>query len=331
MKLAVVILNFNGEKLLRQFLPSVVKYSADAEVYVADNGSADRSVEVLEKEFPGVRVIKLDDNHGFCKGYNIALREVTADVYILLNSDVEVTQGWIDPIEYLLESNPEVDAVQPKILSYSEPDKFEYAGAGGGLIDRLGYPYCRGRVFDQVETDHGQYDDEREVFWSSGACMAIRARAYNELGGFDEDFFAHMEEIDLCWKINRTGRKVFYSGISTVYHLGAGTLNYNHPKKMYLNFRNNLYMLIKHLDTWELIAKLPARIVLDWVAAISFMIKGRPLNGFAVLKAHWYMLLKLGVTWRKRKSLRNAYPHYSRANVYPRVILFRRYFGSQES
>lgn len=326
MDIAVVILNFNGEKLLKEFLPSVIKYSNEAKIYVADNNSSDGSVALLEKQFPQVSVIRFDANHGFCKGYNEALKRVSSRIYVLLNSDVMVTQDWLVPVVRLFEARSDIDVVQPKVLSYREPDKFEHAGAGGGLIDALGYPYCRGRIFEHIEYDQGQYDDEREVFWASGACMAIRADAYNNADGLDEDFFAHMEEIDLCWKIQRSGKRVFYTGRSVVYHLGAGTLGYGRPRKTYLNFRNNMSMLIKHLNTGEMILKLPVRVMLDWIAALAFLIKGSPSNGWAVLRAHGSVMASLGKNFRKRKALRRLYPRYPRRNIYSGLILLKYYF-----
>lgn len=325
--ISVVILNFNGEKLLKEFLPSVIKYSGEAAIYVADNGSSDGSVALLQEAFPQVGLIRFEVNHGFCKGYNEALRQVPSRIFVLLNSDVRVSQDWLVPIARLFEQRSDIDVVQPKVLSYREPEKFEYAGAGGGLIDTLGYPFCRGRIFEHIENDQGQYDDEREIFWASGACMAIRAEAYHTAGGLDEDFFAHMEEIDLCWKIQRSGRKVFYAGSSVVYHLGAGTLGYGNPGKTYLNFRNNISMLIKHLDSGELILKLPLRVMLDWVAALAFLFKGRPSHAWAVIRAHGSVLALLGKNFRKRKAVRRQYPHYPRHNIYRGLILFKYYFS----
>lgn len=326
MDISVVILNFNGEKLLREFLPSVVKYSGEARIYVADNGSTDGSVTLLENEFPAVRLIRFNVNHGFCKGYNEAFTQVSADVYVLLNSDVRVTQDWLAPIVRIFEDHHDIDAVQPKVLSYRDPEKFEYAGAGGGLLDTLGYPFCRGRIFDRVEYDRGQYDDEREIFWATGACMAIRSEAYRRADGLDEDFFAHMEEIDLCWKIQRSGKRVFYTGRSVVYHLGAGTLGYGNPGKTFLNFRNNLSMLIKHLNNGELMIKIPVRVMLDWLAAFSFLIKGSPSNAWAILRAHRAVITLMGKNIRKRKALRKMHPGYPRQNIYSGLILLKYYF-----
>lgn len=323
---SVVILNYNGEKLLRKFLPSVVKHSVGATVWVADNGSNDASLSLLEREFPDVRVVALGENFGFCKGYNEALRRIEGDVYVLLNSDVMVTQDWLVPMLRLMETHSDIEAVQPKILSYAEPEKFEHAGAGGGFVDALGYPFCRGRVFSRVEYDHGQYDDEREVFWSSGACMAIRAATYWKHGGLDEDFFAHMEEIDLCWKIQRAGGKVFYSATSVVYHLGAGTLAYAHPRKTFLNFRNNITLLLKHLGSGEVLWKIPVRIGLDWVAAIAFLLVGKPAHCAAVFKAQGAVIRRLSGILRKRRALRSVYPRYSRRNIYSGLILLKYFF-----
>lgn len=329
---AVVILNYNGRHLLKEFLPSVVHHSAPAEVIVADNGSTDGSPGFLRENFPFVRIVELPANYGFCKGYNEALKKISADIYILLNSDVEVTPGWLTPLLGLFDKDPSIAAIQPKILSYRQKNKFEYAGAAGGLIDSLGYPFCRGRIFDQAEEDHGQYNDITEVFWSSGACMAIRAQVFHELGGFDEDFFAHMEEIDLCWKIHRTGRKVMYCGKSTVYHLGAGTLQYYSPRKTFLNFRNNLTMLYKHYPGMELMLKLPIRIVLDWLAALSFLVKKQPGNTRAVLQAHWAFISSLKKTARKRRIIWKMFPDFSRTNIYKGSILYEYYIkGNRKS
>ncbi len=325
-RVAVVVLNYNGARLLRQFLPSVVEHSAPADVYVADNGSTDNSVAILREEFPGVRLVLLGTNFGFCGGYNRALRAIDSDYYVLLNSDVEVTSGWVAPLKALLDQRPEVASVQPKILALQNRNHFEYAGGGGGFIDSFGYPFCRGRVFDHVEEDHGQYNDERPIFWSSGACMMIRSASFHTHGGFDEDFFAHMEEIDLCWKLARSGNLVYYTGKSTVYHLGAGTLGYHHPRKTYFNFRNGLCMLFKHYDRSELVSKLPFRLALDWLAAISFILKGEGKNFVSVLRAHRDFFRQLGDLRVKRRAVREANPSYPRTNVYPGLILYHYYF-----
>lgn len=318
---AVVILNYNGEKFLQQFLPSVISHSREAEIIVADNGSTDQSIALLEKEFPSVRIIRLDHNYGYCGGYNRALRQVQADYYVLLNSDIEVTPQWLQPMIALLDSNPSIAALQPKILSYHNRSVFEYAGAAGGLMDTLGYPFCRGRIFDYVEEDKGQYTDMRPVFWATGACLMIRSKAYHQFNGLDEDFFAHMEEIDLCWKLHRDNQQVYYCGASTVYHVGAGTLGYENPRKTYLNFRNGLALIFKHFDTAELLYKFPMRIALDWLAAFMYLLKGKTGNFTAVFQAHISFIGAIGNNWRKRRQLRNQYPHYSRVSLYAGIVI----------
>ncbi|HPM32881.1 MAG TPA: glycosyltransferase family 2 protein [Chryseolinea sp.] len=319
---AVVILNYNGEKLLQQFLPSVVQNSGNAEIIVADNGSTDQSLLILSRDFPSVRIITLDENYGFCGGYNRALNQVKADYYVLLNSDVEVTPNWLDSLLNLLDRDNQIAAVQPKILSYHNRNKFEHAGAAGGLIDSLGYPFCRGRIFNSVEEDKGQYNDEVEIFWATGACMIVRSKLYHQFNGLDEDFFAHMEEIDLCWKLHRSGYKIYYSGNSTVYHVGAGTLDYSSPRKTYLNFRNGLSLIFKHLDSGEILYKIPFRILLDWLAAFIFLIKFQPKNTLAVLRAHLDFIKNLNRNRAKRNAIRKEYPTYPRDVIHKGIILF---------
>jgi GT2 family glycosyltransferase len=330
-RIAVVILNYNGEKLLRQFLPSVIANSGEAGIYVADNGSSDSSVFILEAEFPSVSRILLKENYGFCGGYNRALKEVDADYFVLLNSDVEVTPGWLEPMSRVMNENPDVGAVQPKILSYTRRSYFEYAGAAGGFIDRFGYPFCRGRLFDHVEEDHHQYDDIRPVFWASGACLMVRSRLFHQFGGFDEDFFAHMEEIDLCWKIQRAGFSVYYCGLSTVYHLGAGTLGYKSPRKAFLNFRNGLVMMVKHYSTAEMLTQVPIRVALDWVAGLMFLFKGKPRVALAVLRAHMAILGNLSGTLRKRRAIQKAYPTYPRHLIFPGLALLHTLGGGRKT
>jgi GT2 family glycosyltransferase len=315
---AIVILNYNGEKFLRQFLPSVLAHSGDARVIVADNASTDSSLLVLKHEFPAVEVITFDQNYGFCGGYNRALKQISSDYYVLLNSDVEVSAGWLTPLIKLLDNDPSTAAVQPKILAWSQKDTFEYAGAGGGFLDALGYPFCRGRLFDVLEKDNGQYNDTREVFWASGACLVIRAGVYHTLGGLDEDFFAHMEEIDLCWRIHRVGQKVMYCGESTVFHVGAGTLSRSNPRKTYLNFRNGLALLFKNLPAFALLWKLPVRMLLDYVAALQFLLKGESQHARAVMRAHGHFMSALPSLSQKRRDLR-IYAH--QATLYPGSIV----------
>lgn len=281
-RIAVVILNWNGRHFLEKFLPDVIRHSeGDADIIVADNASTDDSVEFLRKNLPAVRIIINEKNEGFTGGYNRALEKVDAEFYVLLNSDVEVTRDWLKPLLKLMDSDPTIGACQPKILSYHEKNKFEYAGAGGGFIDRNGYPFCRGRIFNALEEDQHQFDDNRAVFWATGACMFIRSSVYHQLNGLDEHFFAHMEEIDLCWRMQRAGHLVYYCGQSTVYHVGGGTLPKNNPRKTYLNFRNNLLLVYKNAQPEEFQIIYRFRQLLDFIAACKFLIT----NGFADFKA----------------------------------------------
>lgn len=319
--ISVVILNYNGKAYLEKFLPGVVQYSPEAKVIVADNGSTDDSLTFLAMNFPGVDIIDIGQNLGFCGGYNFALKKLDADYFLLLNNDVEVTEGWLRPLVDLLDKDENIAAVQPKVLSHLQKNRFEYAGAGGGLIDTLGYPFCRGRIFDTTEEDRGQYNDTLPVFWATGACFMIRARLYKELDGFDEDFFAHMEEIDLCWRLKRRGYDVYYCGSSTVYHVGGGTLAVANPRKTYFNFRNGLDMLIKHQRGGELLWKLPLRVALDWIAALKFVLGGAPAHGWAVLRAHGYIVAHMGRILSKKRKLRKT--GYAVSGVYPGVILWR--------
>jgi GT2 family glycosyltransferase len=320
-EVAVVILNFNGRNFLRQFLPSVISNSGTAKIIVADNGSTDDSLAVLASEFSdSVEVIKIGSNRGFCGGYNYALKLVDAEYYVLLNSDVEVTPGWIPPIVKLLKSDPSIAAAQPKILSYHQRDHFEYAGAAGGFVDALGYPFCRGRIFNSIEKDTGQYDDTRTIFWATGACLFIRSRVYHEAGGFDEVLFAHMEEIDLCWRLNRAGHRIFCVGESKVYHVGGGTLSKSNPRKTFLNFRNGLSLLIKNLPGMGLWWKLPGRLILDWVAALKFLVQGSPGDSWAVVKAHYFFICGIRSDLIKRRSLKAL--GFRVTNQYPRLMVY---------
>lgn len=286
-KIAVVILNWNGCEMLRSFLPSVIRCSAtdDAVVYVADNGSTDNSVETLRREFPSVRLILLEDNHGFADGYNLALQQVSAEYVVLLNSDVEVTEHWLQPLTAYMDAHPKVAACQPKIRSWHRKEQFEYAGAAGGFIDRYGYPFCRGRIMGVVEEDRGQYDISIPVFWATGAALFIRLKDYQEAGGLDGRFFTHMEEIDLCWRLRSRGRMLVCVPQSVVYHVGGATLKKENPQKTFLNFRNNLVMLYKNLPQEELVSVMRVRAMLDYVAALSFCLKGQFPNAWAVIRA----------------------------------------------
>ena len=285
MKLAVVILNYNGASMLSRFLPSVLKYSPGAEIVVADNASTDDSVAVLAAGFPSVRVVQLDRNYGFADGYNKALEQVDAEYCLLLNSDVEVTEGWLEPLLSFMESNSDAVACQPKILAYNNKTQFEYAGAAGGFVDRYGYPYCRGRLFDTVEEDNGQYNDVCRVFWATGAAMMVRSDAFRKAGGFDGRFFAHMEEIDLCWRMLARGGEIYVVPQSMVYHVGGATLKKSNPRKTFLNFRNNLLMLYKNLPVGELRGVMRVRALLDYVAALKFLLTGAWGDFKAVLRA----------------------------------------------
>ncbi|WP_423149320.1 glycosyltransferase family 2 protein [Rubrolithibacter danxiaensis] len=290
-KVSVIILNWNGKNYLERFLPSVCASSyPELEIIVADNASTDDSIDFLNTNFPKVRIIENKQNYGFAGGYNKALEKVHADYYILLNSDVEVTSNWIEPVISLLESDKTVAAAQPKLKDWNRKDFFEYAGAAGGLIDKFGYPFCRGRIFDTIEEDTGQYESTEEVFWASGAAFFIRSSCWKEARGFNPHFFAHMEEIDLCWRLKNLGYKVMYCPDSTVYHIGGGTLNKENPHKTYLNFRNNLLMLYKNLPAGRAAFIISIRFCLDFISLLKFISEGTFKNAFAINKAHFYFL-----------------------------------------
>ncbi len=333
MKIAVVILNWNGEQMLRQFLPSVVKHSVlpealgEAVVYVADNGSTDDSLALLAKEFPMVSTIVFDENYGFADGYNKAFEQIDAEYAVLLNSDVEVTAGWLIPLVEYMDAHPQVAACQPKLKAYHQRDEFEYAGAMGGYLDRYGYPYCRGRIFDTIEKDLGQYDADVPLLWATGACLVVRLPIYKEVGGLDGRFFAHMEEIDLCWRLRLRGYEVRSVASSVVYHVGGATLNAGHPRKTFLNFRNNLLMLYKNLPEGELRKVLFVRALLDYVAAAMFLLKGEWGNVKAVFRARKeYRKLKTEFRDSREENLRKSVsmnvPERSRFS-----ILWKYYIG----
>ena len=282
-KTAVIILNWNGAQMLRTYLPSVIAHTKGAEIIVADNGSTDDSLEVLHKEFPSVKTIVLDINYGFAEGYNKAIEQVESDYVVLLNSDVEVTEGWLSPLLDYMTAHPEVAAVQPKIRAWRERDRFEHAGAAGGYLSWLGYPYCRGRRFGRVEQDHGQYDTIAEIDWTTGACMCVRTSVYKECGGLDAAFFAHQEEIDLCWRMRNKGWKLACIPQSVVYHLGGGSLSYDNPRKTFLNFRNNLLMIYKNRRFPWIVLTL--RFFLDYAAAAMFLATGKKGSAKAVYEA----------------------------------------------
>jgi hypothetical protein len=305
LKTSIVILNYNGKKHLKRFLPSVIRHCPDfAEVVVADNGSSDGSVEFLEDEFPEVRLILLEKNFGFAGGYNHALKALDAEIYVLLNSDVEVSENWLEPLISKLGVHPEITACQPKIRAVDRRDHFEHAGASGGFIDKYNYPFCRGRIFDHCERDIGQHDDPREVFWATGACLVIRAEAFHQAGGFDESLFAHMEEIDLCWRLKNRGHRIYCFPESTVYHLGGGTLAVQNPGKTYLNFRNNLSMIVKNDFREGFVGRLFKRLLMDGAGAFYLLFTSGPTHFFAVFKAHLHFYGSLNQLLRERRLLK---------------------------
>lgn len=314
MKIAVVILNWNGKKLLEEFLPSVVKHSKEATIYVVDNASADSSILFVNSNFPTIKIIKNSSNRGFSKGYNDALQHIEVDIFCLLNSDVEVTNNWLTPIIEVFEKEPRTAIIQPKILDYKNKDYFEHAGAAGGFIDKYGFPYCRGRLFDTLEKDSGQYDDIADIFWASGACFFIRSEVFKKLNGFDDRFFAHMEEIDLCWRAKNLGYNIKYVYQSKVYHLGGATLSKANSRKTYLNFRNSLFTLIKNAKG-PLFPTMFFRLFLDGVASMKFLFEWKPSHSLAILRAHvsfyWYLLYFL----KQRKSQKNKTKYYSKTSV----------------
>ena len=309
MNLAIVILNWNGKAWLEKFLPNVIENSGEAAIFIIDNASTDDSVSYLKDSFPSINIVLNQKNLGFAGGYNEGLKSINYEFYCLLNSDVEVTQNWIDPVLNIFESDPSISAVQPKILDYNRRDYFEFAGAGGGLIDNLGYPFCRGRIFEKIEKDLGQYDDETEIFWASGCCFFIRSKDFWELNGFDARFFAHQEEIDLCWRLKNSGKKIFYTGKSTVYHVGGGTLNKQSSQKTFLNIRNNMSMLLKNLPAESLPSVLLSRLVLDGFAGIYFGLKYGFPHFWAVLRAHgdWYSQFRDTFKMRGKYQIRNYF------------------------
>ncbi len=302
MKIAVVILNWNGQKLLKQFLPSVVKYSQEAEIFVADNDSTDDSILFLKHNFPTVHIIQNKENFGFAKGYNEALKRIKADFFALVNSDLEVTENWLQPIINTFINEPKTAIIQPKILDFKSKNYFEYAGAAGGFIDKFGYPFCRGRIFETIEKDNNQYNDNSEIFWASGACFFIRSNVYNQLHGFDESFFAHQEEIDLCWRAFNKGFIIKYNAQSTVYHVGAATLQTGNPRKTFLNFRNSLLMLTKNLPKSSLIQVLFFRMILDGIAGLKFLFQGKLQHFLEILKAHLSFYLLFLKNYKKRDN-----------------------------
>jgi GT2 family glycosyltransferase len=328
MKIAVVILNWNGEKLLEQFLPSIVKYSPEADIYVADNASTDDSISYVRAFFPTVKIVKNESNFGFAQGYNEALKHIDAEIYALVNSDIEVTENWLKPIIETFENEYETAIIQPKILDFKRKEYFEYAGAAGGFMDKYGYMFCRGRIFETLEKDYGQYDGNCEIFWASGACFFIRSAVYNELEGFDNDFFAHQEEIDLCWRAFNKGYKIKYNSQSVVYHVGGATLQQGNPMKTFLNFRNSLLLLLKNLPKKQLIPVIFIRLILDGVAGMQFIFQGKFKHFLAILKAHFSFYSLVAVHYKKRDRFQSEKYYKTKSIVFQYYANGGKVFGN---
>lgn len=322
-KVAVVILNWNGIFFLEKFLPSVYNSTyPNIEFIIGDNASEDGSIKFIEDNYPSITIIRNSKNLGFAGGYNAVLKQVEADYYVLLNSDVEVTPSWIEPVIDYIESEPNMVAAQPKIRAYHARDYFEHAGAAGGFIDRYGYPFCRGRLFQTVEKDNGQYDQNTDVFWATGAALFIKSSAWKAAQGFDSDFFAHMEEIDLCWRLKKMGYRIGYVHNSTIYHVGGGTLNTSNPKKTYLNFRNNLVMLQKNLPFLAAVWVIFARFWLDFAALLKFLLERKPQDAWAVSRAHQYFLINIFKNARKRKQ---STDEFNATGFYKKSIIWQHF------
>ncbi len=316
MKIAILILNWNGLALLQEFLPSVVQHAQKkATIYLADNASTDQSIEFVRKNFPQVKCILLEKNYGYAEGYNIALQQIEEPYAILLNNDVAFKSDVVSPILNLFESNNNIAAIQPKILDYKNPEYFEYAGAAGGYLDWFAYPFCRGRKFSTIEKDQEQYNDEIPVFWASGACLAVHVKSFFKSGGFDVDYFAHMEEIDLCWRLQNNGRLVYYTGKAEVFHLGGGTLSNLNPRKTFLNFRNSLFNLLKNASSTNIYAKLVARMLLDGIAAFFFLFKFQFSHFVAVIRAHFSFYTHFAKMKKKRKVSDHHLKYYKRFSI----------------
>ncbi len=304
MKIAIVILNWNGKSLLEKFLPSVVKFSKeDAEIYVADNNSTDDSIAFLKSTYPEIKIVQNKINGGYAKGYNDALKLIEADVYALVNSDIEVSEDWLKPVINQFKSNSNTVVIQPKLLDFKDKSKFEYAGAAGGFVDFMGYPYCRGRIFMELEKDEHQYDEVSSIFWASGACFFIKSDIFHLLNGFDEDYFAHQEEIDLCWRIQNQGYDIQYVGGSVVYHVGGATLRETNPHKTYLNFRNSLYTIAKNVPKRFIFYVIIFRLILDGIAGLKFVLELRPVHTWSIIKAHFSFYRNLPKMIRKSRSI----------------------------
>lgn len=324
MKVAVVILNWNGKELLNQFLPSVVQHSHQATIYIADNASTDDSVNFVKETFPSVKIIQNKSNDGYAKGYNDALQDLSEDIFVLLNSDVEVTPDWLSPILSEFEKNSNMVAAQPKILDYKNKEWFEYAGAGGGYIDKYGYPYCRGRIFNTIEKDEGQYNDIKQIFWATGACLFVKKNAFKNVGGFDADFFTHQEEIDLCWRLQAHGGIIKYIGTSTVYHVGGATLAAVNPQKTFYNFRNSLLCLVKNVKGNKLWGILFTRMLLDGVASFQFLFQGKMAHFIAVFNAHISFYKLLPIFLKKRKKHPSFLKYYTIKSIVLQHFIFKK-------
>ncbi|AOW19416.1 dTDP-Rha--alpha-D-GlcNAc-pyrophosphate polyprenol alpha-3-L-rhamnosyltransferase [Urechidicola croceus] len=331
MKIAVIILNWNGQKLLDQFLPTIIRFSNPeyCDIYVADNASTDNSINFIKENFSSVKIIQNNENGGFAKGYNDALKNVDADIYALVNSDIEVTKNWLHPIISEFENDKNTAIIQPKILDFKDKGKFEYAGAGGGFIDKYGYLFCRGRIFESLEHDNQQYNDTTTIFWASGACFFIRSFVYHELDGFDEDYFAHQEEVDLCWRASNLGYTIKYVGSSSVYHIGGATLQNTNPKKTYLNYRNSLYSLVKNLPKKELFSVLFTRLFLDGISGIKFLAEIKPRHFFSIIIAHFSFYYNLPKTITKRKKIlnHNEKYYYTKSIIWQYFIKRKKWFN----
>jgi GT2 family glycosyltransferase len=327
-KIAIVVLNWNGRKLLEEFLPSLVMHNhKDAQLYMADNASTDDSLAYVRANFPSIKIIQNSQNGGYAKGYNDALERVEEPLLCLINSDVEVTANWLNPILEQFEIAPKIAVIQPKILAYKNKTHFEYAGAAGGFLDKYAYPFCRGRIFDTLEEDKGQYDDTKLIFWASGACLFIRKAVFEEIGKFDESYFAHQEEIDLCWRINNASYEVWYNSNSVIYHLGGATLNSQNPKKTFLNFRNSLFNIVKNAPKKNLFLLVLTRLLLDGVAGVKLMLALKPLHTWAIVKAHFSFYAHLFEMLAKRNE-NTAFKKYylTKSIVWQYYIKGKKYF-----
>lgn len=330
-KVAVVIIHWNRRNLLEQFLPSVCASTyPNLEIVVADNHSTDDSVAWVKQHYPQVTIVQNDDNYGYAGGYNKSLKHVQADYYVLLNNDIEVPQRWIEPVIEVMEKQPHVGACQPKMKDYYNRNSFEYAGACGGYMDRLGYVFCRGRLFEVLEEDRGQYDSEADIFWATGACLFIRSEVFHMAGGFDEHFFAHMEEVDLCWRVQLLGYKLRVVPSSEVYHVGGGTLNKMSPQKTYLNFRNNLIMLTKNLPWPTLLWLIPLRATLDLVSSIFFLLNGFPKYSGAVHRAHANYFFKFRKWWKLREKVAPIFKNESFSGVYNGSVVAEHFIAKRQ-